>query len=103
MYSKPTRMTVVALGLLLTLAAGYRAFDDETSLSRQRQDASLAAATVGKALELLLDVRASLHAYVAPGQGLPFWSKRAQDNIDALRQTLVTLDGITAPIGQSLS
>ena len=35
-----------------------------------------------------------MHAYVAPGQGLPFWAKRAQENIDALRQTLVALDGI---------
>jgi hypothetical protein len=103
MYSKPTRMTVVVLGLILTLAAGYRAFDDETSLSRERQGAALADATVGKALELLLDIRASLHAYVAPGQGLPFWTKRAEDNIDALRQTLVSLDGMTAPIGRSLS
>jgi hypothetical protein len=103
MFSKPTRMTLVALGLLVTLAAGYRAFEDETSLNRGRQEAGLADAAVGKALELLLDIRASLHAYVAPGQGLPFWAKRTQDNIDSLRQTLITLDGMTSAIGQPLS
>jgi len=103
MYSKPLRMSLLALGLLLTLAAGYRAFDDEASLSRERQEAAAADAAVGKALELLLDIRASLHAYLAPGQGFPFWAKRAQENIDALRQTLVSLDGPTAPLGQPLS
>lgn len=103
MYSKPLRMSLLALGLLLTLAAGYRAFDDEASLSRERQEAAAADAAVGKALELLLDIRASLHAYLAPGQGFPFWAKRAQENIDALRQTLVSLDGPAAPLGQPLS
>ena len=53
--------------------------------------------------ELLLDVRASLHAYVAPGQGLPFWGKRAQETIDSLRQSVVDLDGMLKPTGGSLS
>jgi hypothetical protein len=99
MYSKPLRMSLLALGLLLTAAAGYRAFDDEASLGRDRQEAAASDAAVGRALELLLDIRASLHAYVAPGQGLPFWATRAQENIDALRQTLVSLDFVTAPVG----
>ena len=103
MFRRTVRIAVIVVGLLLTAAAGYRAFDDETSLNRERQDAAAADAAVTRALELLLDIRASLHAYVAPGQGLPFWAKRAQENIDTLRQTLVTLDGMTAPLGQSLS
>ncbi len=103
MYSKPLRMSLLALGLLVTVAAGYRALDDEASLGRERQEAAASDAAVSRALELLLDIRASLHAYVAPGQGLPFWAKRAQENIDALRQTLVALDAVTAPVGQPLS
>ena len=103
MYSKPLRTSLLALGLLLTVAAGYRAFDNEASLGRERQQAAASDAAVSRGLELLLDIRASLHAYVAPGQGLPFWSKRTQENIDALRQTLVSLDGATAPVGQPLS
>jgi hypothetical protein len=103
MFRRTVRIVILAVGLLLTIGAAYRAFDDETSLKRELQAASAADASVGKALELLLDIRASLHAYVAPGQGLPFWAKRAQENIDTLRQTLVTLDGMTTPIGQSLS
>lgn len=103
MFRRTVRIVILAVGLLLTIGAGYRAFDDETSLNRERQAAAAADATVSKALELLLDTRASLHAYVAPGQGLPFWARRAQENIDTLRQTLVTLDGMTTPIGQPLS
>jgi hypothetical protein len=60
-------------------------------------------AAVSKTAELLLDLRASLHAYVAPGQGLPFWGKRAQETLDQLRQSLVTLDGIVSPRGGSLA
>ena len=103
MFRGPVRIAVLVVGLLLTIGAGYRAFQDETSLNRERQEAAAADAAGGKALELLLEIRASLHAYVAPGQGLPFWAKRSQENIDALRQTLVSLDGITAPLGHPLT
>lgn len=103
MFRRTVRIAIVIVGLILTIGAGYRAFDDEASLNRERQAAADADAAVGRALELLLDIRASLHAYVAPGQGLPFWGKRAQENIEALRQTVVALDGMTAPLGQSLS
>ncbi|MEO5695984.1 MAG: hypothetical protein ABIQ60_02485 [Burkholderiaceae bacterium] len=103
MFRRTVRIAVLVVGLLLTIGAGYRAFEDEASLNRERREAAAADTSVGKAVELLLDIRASLHAYVAPGQGLPFWAKRAQDNIDALRETLVSLDGMTTPIGQPLS
>lgn len=103
MFRGPVRIAVLVVGLLLTIGAGYRAFQDETSINRERQEAAAADAAAGRALELLLEIRASLHAYVAPGQGLPFWAKRTQENIDTLRQTLVSLDGITAPLGHPLA
>lgn len=103
MFRRPVRIAVLVVGLLLTLGAGYRAVDDEASLNRQRQDAAAADAAVIKTSELLLDLRASLHAYVAPGQGLPFWARRGQEDLDALRQSLVALDGMVAPLGRSVS
>ena len=57
-------------------------------------------AAVDQTAELLLDLRASLHAYVAPGQGLPFWGKRAQETLDQLRQSLVELDGMRRAVGR---
>jgi hypothetical protein len=103
MFRRPARIAVLIVGLLLTIGAGYRAVDDDASLERERRDAATADAAVVKTSELLLDIRASLHAYVAPGQGLPFWAKRAQENIDNLHQSLVALDGLAAPAGRSLS
>jgi hypothetical protein len=103
MYSKPFRLGVVVLGLLIAAGLGYRAYQDEDALTRARQEAATADAAAAQTAELLLDLRASLHAYVAPGQGLPFWGKRAQETIEALRQSLVTLDTIVAPSGASLS
>ena len=103
MYRGPVRIAVLVVGLLLTIGAGYRAFQHETSINRERQEAVAADAAVSRALELLLDIRASLHAYVAPGQGHAFWEKRAQENIDTLRQTLVSLEGVSAPVGRPLS
>jgi hypothetical protein len=103
MFRRPVRIAVFVVGILLTIGAGYRAIDDEASLNRERQQGAAADAAAGRALELLLDIRASLHAYVAPGQGLPFWAKRAQESVDALRDTVVSLDGIAAPLGKPLA
>jgi hypothetical protein len=44
-----------------------------------------------------------MHAYVAPGQELPFWAKRTQENIDVLHQSLVALDAIVTANGGSLA
>ena len=103
MFRRPVRVAVLVVGLLLTIGAGYRAVEDEASVNRERQAAAAADATASKALELLLDIRASLHAYVAPGQGLPFWARRTQENIDTLRQMLVSLDTVAGPLGQSMA
>lgn len=103
MFRRPVRIAVLIVGLLLTIGAGYRAVDGDASLERERRDAATADAAVVRTSELLLDIRASLHAYVAPGQGLPFWAKRAQENINNLHQSLVDLDRLVAPTGRSLS
>jgi hypothetical protein len=89
--------------LLVTAVLAYRTLQDEDALNRESRAASVGVAAVSKTAELLLDLRASLHAYVAPGQGLPFWGKRAQETLDQLRQSLVTLDGIVSPRGGSLA
>jgi len=103
MFRRPVRIAVLIVGLLLTIGAGYRAVADDAALDRERRDAATADAAITTTSELLLDIRASLHAYVAPGQGLPFWAKRAQENIASLHQSLVTLDGMVSPTGRSLS
>ena len=103
MYRRTVRIACLVIGLLATAGLAYRTLQDENTLGRERQASIAGVAAVSRTAELLLDVRASLHAYVAPGQGLPFWGKRAQETIDQLRQSLVDLDAMVTPLGGSLN
>lgn len=103
MFRRSVRIACLVIGLLATAGIAYRTLQDEAALARERQSAAAGAAAVSRTAELLLDLRASLHAYVAPGQGLPFWGKRAQETLDQLRQSLVDLDGLVTPGGGSLN
>lgn len=103
MTRKPVRLGLLIVGLLVTAGLGYRAVEDEASLGRAAREGTLLDRTAEQALQALLDLRGSLHAYVAPGQGVAFWSGRAEETLDALRQRLVTLDSAVSPIGGSLS
>ena len=103
MYRRSVRIACLVIGLLATAGVAYRTLHDEDALNRERRAAAAAEAAISQTAELLLDVRASLHAYVAPGQGLPFWGKRAQETIDRLRQSLIDLDQMVPPSSGSLA
>ena len=103
MSRKPVRFGLLIAGLLITAALGYRAVDDEASLGRAYRDAATHGQAASLALEALFDLRASLHAYVAPGQGVPYWSRRAQQSIDAAREHLSILDAALTRRGQSMA
>jgi hypothetical protein len=103
MFRRSVRIACLVLGLLATAGVAYRILQDEDALSRERAAAASAQVAVSRTAELLLDVRASLHAYVAPGQGLPFWGKRTLETIENLRESVVDLDRMVKPTGGSLS
>src|SRR5688572_24585095 len=103
MFRRTARIACLVVGLLATAGLAYRTLQDEDALNSERRSAAAGAAAVSKAQILLLDLRASLHAYVAPGQGLPFWGKRAQETLDQVRQSLADLEAIVAPLGGSLA
>lgn len=103
MDRKPSRFGLLIIGLLATALLGYRAAEDETSLGRASRDGVAHDRAADQAIEALLDLRASLHAYVAPGQGVPFWSSRSAEILDRLREQLATLDAAMAPKRSSLS
>jgi hypothetical protein len=103
MFRRSVRIACLVLGLLATAGVAYRTLQDEDALSRERAAAASAQVAVSRTAELLLDVRASLHAYVAPGQGLPFWGKRTLETIENLRESVVDLDKMVKPTGGSLS
>lgn len=103
MYRGSVRIACLVVAVLATAGLGYRVFQHEATLNQLRQAAISADQAVSQTAELLLDMRASLHAYVAPGQGLPFWGKRAQEGIETLQERLKTLDAMVAPAGGSLT
>ena len=103
MSGKPVRFGLLIVGLLITAALAYRAVDNEASLGRAYRQSVAHNIAAGQALEALLDLRASLHAYVAPGQGVPFWSRRSEQLLAALREPLVALDAAVAASGGSLA
>ncbi len=102
MLRRSVRFTCLVVALLATAGLGYRALQDESALDDERQSALNKNESVRQTAELLLDLRASMHAYVAPSQGLPFWGKRAQEGIETLREQLTTLDQAIAPAGGAL-
>ena len=102
MLRRSVRITCLVVGVLATVGLSCRAIQDESSLNKARQDVTAAERTVSETAELLLDLRASLHAYVAPGQGLPFWSKRAQESIGSVQVKLQSLDDMLGRSGGSM-
>ena len=103
MSRKPVRFGLLIVGLLISAALAFRAVNNEASLGRAYRESAAHNLAAGQALEALPDLRASLYAYVAPGQGVPFWSRRSEQLLDSLRQNLVTLDAAAAPSGVSLA
>lgn len=102
MLRRSIRLTCLVVGVLATAGLSYRAIQDESLIAKARQDADAGERAVFETAELLHDLRASLHAYVAPGQGLPFWGKRAQEEIEKLRDNLQALDNQISRHGGSL-
>ena len=48
------------------------------------------------------EIKAALHAYVAPGQGHAFWTARAGQLLDRLRSSLLELDAAASANGGSV-
>lgn len=103
MGRRPVRIFLFLVALLASAGLGYRAMADETALAAARQHGAGLDQAAEEALTALLEVRGSMYAYVAPGQGTEFWGKRASALLDTLRQRLVTLDAAMSGSGGSLS
>ncbi len=97
MHRRSLRITCLVIALLASAGLGYLALQQEAAPAAERQSSLSKEESIRQTAELLDDLRASMHAYVAPSQGLPFWGKRAQDGIETLQQQLTTLDQAIAP------
>ena len=103
MHRLAVRIGVLVLGVAMTAALGYRAYQDDLALGKMRADAARLAAMSAQASATLAELRASLHAYVAPGQNLPFWAQKAQTSLETLHQELLALDTVGTAVGYPLA
>jgi len=103
MGRRSVRISLVIVALLASAGLGYRVMEDERGLAAARQQGASSDQAAEDALTALLDLRGSLYAYVAPGQGTEFWGRRVGTQLDTLRQRLVTLDAAVADSGGSLA
>ena len=103
MGRRSVRITLFVFALLATAGLGYRAVTDERDLTLARQDGARLDQAAEEALSALLDLRGSMHAYVAPNQGTDFWGQRVGMLFDTLKQRLVALDMAAAASWGSLA
>lgn len=101
MAHRSFRIALVLFGLAVTAGLGYRAALDERVLSDARRDGAALERAAESAAVSLANLRASLHAYVVPGQGLAFWTTRATGQLETLREQLLTLDNALTASGGS--
>jgi hypothetical protein len=95
---------VLALIAITAIAAtGYRIFQAEQQLTTETRALLGGTDSADAAIETVSEIKAALHAYVAPGQSLDYWSARARGLFDKLRGTLLELDRTTASAGVSLA
>ena len=92
MLRRSVRIFVLLLTLAVTAGVVWKATTNEQMRGRARLASQQTDAIAADALYTLADIRSSLHAYVAPGQGYDFWSARAKSEIDALRARLTELN-----------
>lgn len=103
MGRRSVRLSLFVFALVASAGLGYRAILDERGLAAAREAADRIDLVCEDALAALLDLRGSMHAYVAPNQGTAFWGGRAGALLDTVRQRLITLDAAVAESGGSLA
>jgi hypothetical protein len=103
MMRRPVRILILLLTVAVTAGVVWKATVNEQARGRMRMAAQQNDAAAADAVYELADLRSSLHAYVAPGQGIDFWSKRAGAQLDSLGSRLRDLEPAAAAANHSLS
>lgn len=103
MVRRSLRVLVVLLTIAVTAGVIWRATTNEQVRGRMRMSAQQTDTQAADAVFELIDLRSSLHAYVAPGQGDAFWSSRAQAQIASVKARLRDLDPAATAAGHPLT
>ncbi|MGE3189884.1 MAG: hypothetical protein AB7N90_09400 [Vicinamibacterales bacterium] len=103
MKNRWLRLLLVVLALGGTVGLGYRAWQDEQARDAEAASARNQATRADRALIKIGDLRASLHAYVAAGQGQAFWTARTTVLLDELRTAMLSMDAAAAAADRSFT
>lgn len=85
------RVTLLVLFLAASAGAGYFLWTSEMRLRAGADAASRVDANAGAAARAMLDLRASQQAYVAAGQGEPFWIEKVAADLPDLKASIAGL------------
>ncbi len=102
MTNRWIRFLLAVVAIAAASAAAYRIVQDEQRLARDVTAARNAFFAGDSALSAVEQLQASLHAYVAPGQGVSFWASRTGLLLDKLRRSLLDLDAAANANGGSI-
>jgi hypothetical protein len=91
MRSRPTRLTVCALALIVIGVAATFLVQSEQQISRRRVTLRAFDLQARAAMIALADVRAAQQAYVAAGQGVTFWMPKVESLVDTASRSVDTL------------
>lgn len=94
MTRRGVRLALLLLFVTTLATAAWFAFQAERRAAVDRAGAKRFDASTRRALDALHDARGGLQAYIAPGQGLPFWRTRVASSLQAVGSELTTLKSL---------
>jgi CHASE3 domain sensor protein len=102
MRNLAVRLTLAALFVVACGVAAYLLWNNESRARRDSQAFRTFESAARAAEREVLEIRAAQQAYVAAGQGEPFWIQKTAALTATLRETITTLRGAAAsPDAQS--
>jgi hypothetical protein len=97
------RFVIALLAIGLASGAAYRIIQHERQLAIVADASQRANDAAESAMATVSELKAALHAYVAPGQGRDFWTARSAMLLEKLRASLLDLESAAAILNVSLT
>jgi hypothetical protein len=97
------RFVIALLAIGLAGGAAYRIIQHERQLATVADASQRANDAAESAMATVSELKAALHAYVAPGQGHDFWTARSAMLLEKLRGSLLDLESAATTLEVSLT
>lgn len=103
MTRRPVRLLVLLVAIVVTAGAAWRMTTNERHRASVRAEAQATDVAAARITDGLAELRAALHAYVAPGQGDEFWPRRAATLLSDTRAGILDVDAPATVAGHPLA